>query len=102
MAIVEYLLAHGAGSERTIAVASEWERTEVVQKLLEAGITPERALSKASEGGYLDIVRLLLDAGVDLEKDAVSTSALANAIASEHTEMFNLQLNERQIFRWEG
>tara|TARA_R110002003_G_scaffold48_26_gene4179 strand:- start:21705 stop:22058 length:354 start_codon:yes stop_codon:yes gene_type:complete len=69
-AIVEYLLAHGAGPEQTVAMASECGRLELVQRLL--------------EGGYLDVVRLLLDAGVDPNQTIGPKSPLASAIANEH------------------
>jgi hypothetical protein len=93
IAIVEYLLAHGAGPEQTIATASQWGRIELVQVLLNAGIPPTGAFSKASAGGYLDVVRSLLDAGVDANETAGSKSPLANAIAMEHTAMFNLLID---------
>jgi hypothetical protein len=89
-AIVEHLLAHGASSEQTIAMASEWGRIELVQRLLEAGISPTNALSKASAGGYIEVVRLLLDAGVDPNETVGPKSPLASAIAKEHTAMFSL------------
>jgi hypothetical protein len=89
-AVVEYLLAHGASPEQTIAMASNWGRIELVQRLLEIGIPPTGALSKASAGGYLDLVRLLLDAGVDPNETMGPKSPLVNAIAKEHTAMFTL------------
>jgi hypothetical protein len=89
-AIVEYLLACGAGSEKTIAAASEWGHLELVRRLLELGIPPTDALSKASAGGYLDVVRLLLDAGVDANETIGPQSPLAGAIGKEHTAMFTL------------
>jgi ankyrin repeat protein len=89
-AIVEYLLAHGAGPEQTVAMASEWGRIELVQRLLEAGIPPTDALRGASAGGHLDVVRLMLDAGVDPNETMGPKSPLASAIAKEHTAMFTL------------
>lgn len=83
-AIVEYLLAHGAGPEQTVAMASECGRLELVQRLLEGGIPPTDALPQASAGGYLDVVRLLLDAGVDPNQTIGPKSPLASAIANEH------------------
>lgn len=100
--IVEYLLALGAGPERTVATTSEWGQTALVQRLLEIGVTPSNALRKASAGGYLDVVRLLLDVGVDPNEDAASERSLANAIRNKHTEMFNLLINTGAELSLEG
>jgi hypothetical protein len=91
--VVEYLLAHGAGQESTIATAAEWGRTALVKRLLDLEISPVGALSKAAAGGYLDVVRLLLDAGVDANETPSVKSPLASAIWKEHTAMFDLLLD---------
>lgn len=100
--IVECLLANGAGPEKTIATASEWGRTALVRRLLEVGIASGNALFGASAGGYLAIVRLLLDAGVNPNEDAASKCAYANAIANEHTQMFNLLIERGADIPLEG
>jgi ankyrin repeat protein len=107
IAIVEYLLAHGAGPERTVATAAEWGHAELVQRLLELGISPVGALSRAAAGGYLDVVRLLLDAGVDANETPETPSMgvkspLANAIWKEHTAMFDLLLDRGADLHAEG
>lgn len=89
-AVVEYLLAAGAGTEGTIEIAAQWGRLQVVQRLLGIGVPPTKALEKAAAGGYLDVVRVLLDAGADTNETTGAKSPLASAIAKEHTAMFHL------------
>jgi hypothetical protein len=59
-----------------------------------------------SVGGYLDVVFLSRDAtgDVDPNEDGVSTSSLANAIATanEHTEIFNLLIKRGADLSSEG
>jgi hypothetical protein len=89
-AIVEYLLARGAGPERTIATAAEWGRTKLVQRLLEIGLPPGDALGRAAQHGYLDVVQMLLNAGADPNESTRLANPLVGAIANENTAMFIL------------
>jgi ankyrin repeat protein len=93
IAIVEHLLACGAGTERTIEFAATWGHTKLVERLLELGISPTGGLPKAAAAaGYIDIVRALLEVGVDPNEtfELVPKHPLVSAIAYEHTNMFTL------------
>jgi hypothetical protein len=90
VAIDEYLLEQGAGTDRRLATAAEWGHLQVVQRLLGIGVPPTNALIKAAAGGYLDVVRLLLDAGANANETTGRKSPLASAIAKEHKAMFHL------------
>jgi ankyrin repeat protein len=59
--------------------------------MLEAGRSIGRmTTAKAAAQGYWDIVLLLLDAGADVNEGTGKDSPLVQAIAREHTAMFNL------------
>jgi hypothetical protein len=89
-AIVEYLLACGAGPERTVATAAEWGHTKLVQRLLEIGLPSGDALGRAAQHGYLDVVQMLLNAGADPNESTRLANPLVGAIANENTAMFIL------------
>ncbi|KAH7397370.1 hypothetical protein BKA66DRAFT_454238 [Pyrenochaeta sp. MPI-SDFR-AT-0127] len=69
IAMIDFLLDHGANESGTIAAAALRGYTHKVVHLL-------------------DIVRLLLDAGVDVNESIGCESPLVSAISLEHTEMF--------------
>jgi ankyrin repeat protein len=91
VAVAEYLIQHGANPDWAIRPAAEYGQIDFVKVMLEAGRSIGRmTTAKAAAQGYWDIVLLLLDAGADVNEGTGKDSPLVQAIAREHTAMFNL------------